>query len=329
MISAAVLKGLRYGKINGNNFSHLKAICGLYMATEKNPSTNFQDLKEKREELGLSLKDVFGRTRISVVYLEAIENSDFHLLPLPIYAKNFINTYARFLGVDSKLILALYEDYLSSLNILENIPTADISEKTTFFEKIARHSTFWGIASFLIVIACVMWLISMQHKPASDIIRNSKGERAVDISASKGNTANQEANAIVSLNERTADNLAPVVNDTVKQTQSLPLPPESVGHVSTKVSTEKDTSAVLSERQTDYKESSRLIIKATEETWIRIKADQNPAFQVLLKPGEKIEHKAAIFDMDIGNAGGVKIQFKDKNIDNLGKSGEVIRLRLT
>ena len=49
---------------------------------------------------------------------------------------------------------------------------------------------------------------------------------------------------------------------------------------------------------------------------------------MLLKPGEKIEYKAAIFDMDIGNAGGVKIEFKDKNIENLGKSGEVIRLRL-
>lgn len=316
---------MRYGKINGNAF-YIKVICGLYMAIEKNPSTNFQGLKEKREELGISLKDVFRRTRISVVYLQAIENGDFHLLPMPVYAKNFINTYARFLGVDSKLVFARYEDYLSSLNILENIPPADIPEKETFFGKIARHSTFWGIASFLIVIACVMWLISMQYKPASDIIKNSKGESAVDISASKGSTTSQEAN--VSLNERATDNLEPAVNDSVKQPQPPSLSPESVEHVSTKASAEKDTNAALSAQQTDYKESSRLIIKATEETWIRIKADQNPAVHVLLKPGEKVEYKAAIFDMDIGNAGGVKIQFKGKNIENLGKAGEVIRLRL-
>jgi hypothetical protein len=49
---------------------------------------------------------------------------------------------------------------------------------------------------------------------------------------------------------------------------------------------------------------------------------------VLLKPGEKIERKAASFDMDIGNAGGIKIQFRGKNIENIGKSGQVIRLRL-
>jgi cytoskeleton protein RodZ len=71
-----------------------------------------------------------------------------------------------------------------------------------------------------------------------------------------------------------------------------------------------------------------LLIKATEETWIRIKTDQNPPFQVLLKPGEKIEYKAASFDIDIGNAGGVKMKFKGKEIENLGKSGQAIRLRL-
>lgn len=327
MISAAVLKGLRCGKINGNAF-FIKAIFGLYMAMEKNPSTNFQGLKEKREELGISLKDVFGRTRINVVYLEAIENGDFHLLPMPVYAKNFINTYARFLGVDSKLVLARYEDYLSSLNILENIPPADIPEQATFFGEIALHGTFWGIASFLIIITCVMWLISMQYEPASDIIKNSKGDSVVNISARKGNTTSHEANAIVALNEKTADNIESAVNDSAKQPRPPSLSPESAEHVSTKASAEKDTNADLSAQQTDYKEPSRLIIKATEETWIRIKTDQNPAVHVLLKPGEKIEYKAAIFDMDIGNAGGVKIQFKGKNIENLGKSGEAIRLRL-
>ncbi len=75
-------------------------------------------------------------------------------------------------------------------------------------------------------------------------------------------------------------------------------------------------------------EAGLLIINAIEDTWIRIKADQNPSFQVLLKSGEKFERKAANIEMDIGNAGGIKIQFKGKNIDTLGKSGQVTHLRL-
>ena len=79
---------------------------------------------------------------------------------------------------------------------------------------------------------------------------------------------------------------------------------------------------------TNNEDASILIISAIEKTWIRIKADQNPSFQILLKPGEKLERKAVSFDLDIGNAGGINIQFKGKNIENLGKSGQVTHLRL-
>ncbi len=75
-------------------------------------------------------------------------------------------------------------------------------------------------------------------------------------------------------------------------------------------------------------EQSLLVIQATEETWIRIQGDDKEPVQVLLKSGEKISHKAGRFSMDIGNAGGIRIQFNGKNIENLGKSGQVIHLRL-
>ena len=71
-----------------------------------------------------------------------------------------------------------------------------------------------------------------------------------------------------------------------------------------------------------------LVIKATEETWLKMKIDQNPPFQVLLKPGEVIKRKGAEFDVNIGNAGGITVQFKGKVIENLGKSGEVVHLQL-
>jgi cytoskeletal protein RodZ len=78
----------------------------------------------------------------------------------------------------------------------------------------------------------------------------------------------------------------------------------------------------------DAEEASVMSIRATEETWIRIKADDKESFQVLLKPGETVSQKGARFSMDIGNAGGVKIQFNGKTFENLGKSGQVIHLRI-
>ena len=68
------------------------------MFTEEKSNSNSQELKTKREALGLSLADIFQRTRISVSNLQAIENNDFHLLPTSAYYKKFyqnLRTYFR------------------------------------------------------------------------------------------------------------------------------------------------------------------------------------------------------------------------------------------
>ena len=63
---------------------------------------------------GLTLKEMFASTRISVANLEAIENGNFHLLPVPIYTRNFIKTYAKALGMDPGPSLQQYENYLQA-----------------------------------------------------------------------------------------------------------------------------------------------------------------------------------------------------------------------
>jgi len=71
-----------------------------------------------------------------------------------------------------------------------------------------------------------------------------------------------------------------------------------------------------------------LIIRATEQTWIRMQVDDKEPYEVLLEAGETLSQKASRFNMDVGNAGGIRIQLDGKTIENLGKSGQVIHLRL-
>ena len=72
-----------------------------------------------------------------------------------------------------------------------------------------------------------------------------------------------------------------------------------------------------------------LVIEARELTWIRITEDRNPAYQALLKPGDKIERMASdYFQLDIGNAGGINLTFQGKPLGSLGKPGQIIHMRL-
>ena len=58
------------------------------------------NLKRRREELGLTLKEVANITRIRSTYLEYIEEQNYSDLPALVYLKGFLREYARILCVD-------------------------------------------------------------------------------------------------------------------------------------------------------------------------------------------------------------------------------------
>jgi cytoskeleton protein RodZ len=301
------------------------------MIKEKTTKKDFLGLRTKREASGLTLKDVCQRTRVSVVNLEAIENGDFHNLPVPIYTKNFIKTYARALGFDSKPILDSYEAYLNSLQIAQTQIPEPVSEKEPFMKRVIRYKTYIWTASIIIVIVVVAYFIPQQNQTSFDVAGNQPGLIAIappaTVKAPDTPPAliNEPAKAVA------PPAVQPISAETSKQV-SVPAQPTPAGqkHVAqSKPSPDKKTSPVEKKAPAIINEEANLLkIISTEETWLRIKIDQNPPFQVLLGPGEKIERKGASFDMDIGNAAGIKIQFKGKFIENLGKSGQVIHLRL-
>jgi cytoskeletal protein RodZ len=135
-------------------------IIGDTSMNEEKINSSFHSLKEKREALGLTLKDIFQRTRITAVNLEAIENGNLHLLPVPIYTRNFIKTYARALGIDSNPILDAYEDYLISLQIAQTPSPENVPEKVSFLDIIGQYKAYLLTAAALIFIVFFALFIS-------------------------------------------------------------------------------------------------------------------------------------------------------------------------
>ncbi len=59
-------------------------------------------LEQKRQEKGLSLRDVEQATKIRTRYLEGLEREDYSVLPDAVYVQGFLKTYANFLGLDGE-----------------------------------------------------------------------------------------------------------------------------------------------------------------------------------------------------------------------------------
>jgi len=302
------------------------------MFMEKTPDNNSQELRKTREAMGISLEDLFKKTRVRVIYLQAIENEEFDLLPVSVYAKNFIKIYARALGIDSGPIIKKYEDYLDSRKETPAPEPENEPEKKHLFTEITGRRVYLLVAFVLVAVIVIFWLISRQYETSSDIIKsNSSVANAVQENKA------QNVNSLLSATNNTpAGQVEP--NPVVAQNKKNIQLPVKMQTTFTSANSENNEvkpfkkQVLLPVENTQIAssggETCLLVIKATEETWMRIKADQNPSFHVLLKPGEKFERRAEIFNVDIGNAGGVKIQFKGKNIENLGKTGEVVHLRL-
>jgi len=58
-----------------------------------------EELRRRREELGLSLDDAFRKTRIAPAHLGAMEEGDLAGLPEPCFAAGFVRSYCQFLGL--------------------------------------------------------------------------------------------------------------------------------------------------------------------------------------------------------------------------------------
>ncbi len=59
-----------------------------------------ENLKQRRMERNVSLKEAENATSIRMTYLQAIEDGEMNRLISPVYAQGFVKQYAAFLGID-------------------------------------------------------------------------------------------------------------------------------------------------------------------------------------------------------------------------------------
>lgn len=291
------------------------------MKEEATVQKDFLGLRTKREALGLTLKDVFALTRVSVVNLEAIETGNFALLPVPLYARNFIKTYARVLEMDSKPILDSYEEYLKALKTsVSQVPEDDGEKSKPVGGKRFRKICITAVVIVVVIAVAVFVLIDFYQKRSG--VTESKGLTPATVSAVPADAA------ATSQPESVKEAGGPANTETGQTMQSTGTLQQKSASQSKPVIKQSVPEAERTKPRAVAEEAELLVIKSLETTWLRMKIDQNQPYEVLLQPGETIERRGVDFEIDIGNAGGVKMQFKGKTFEKLGKSGQVIHLRL-
>ncbi|MEN3185481.1 MAG: helix-turn-helix domain-containing protein [Atribacterota bacterium] len=114
-------------------------------------------LRKKREERKVDLAKASEATLISPLYLEALENGEWHRLPGRTYASGYLKIYSRFLGVDSQEVLALFKQAYGGIEEKVSLVPEKISGRRKKNKNILR---FLMVTFTILLVAFVFILIS-------------------------------------------------------------------------------------------------------------------------------------------------------------------------
>lgn len=66
-------------------------------------------LRKERELRGITLEEISQHTKVHARFLEAIENDDLSVLPAKAFAKGYLRSYARVVGLDEEEVITNFE----------------------------------------------------------------------------------------------------------------------------------------------------------------------------------------------------------------------------
>lgn len=108
-------------------------------------------LREKRLLKELSLEEVSKKTKIKTEFLEAIESSNYALLPSATFAKGFLRNYATFLYLNPDTMVAMFRRDFTQNSKGEIIPRGLV-------EPVGNKPRFFSVSLILTTIAVVVFV---------------------------------------------------------------------------------------------------------------------------------------------------------------------------
>ncbi|EGQ8310362.1 cytoskeleton protein RodZ [Vibrio parahaemolyticus] len=295
-------------------------------------------LKNKRESLGMTQKQVADRLRLRVSVIEDIENNRFESQQVATFTRGYLRSYAKFVGLDEKVVLVALEQTADVKPKEQEIEMQSFSRKTKHEKHNSRIMLLtWVIAIVIIGISAAWWWQNQQENSLAQVVAEANVETSqpsadeiadIDLMteeeliastpaelAASNNTASES-----SINAAQTDEVVPA--ETEESTTEATKEPVAVIEAAEEI---QDASPVVPEGMT------LLTMKFKADCWIQVK-DTNGKTLVsgTQKPGQDVELTGkAPFKVILGAPEGVTMTFASEPVDLSGyTSGKVARFTL-
>jgi transcriptional regulator with XRE-family HTH domain len=251
-----------------------------------------QELKAKREEKNITIRDIYEKTRIDAKYLENIEKGDFDFMP-DVYMRAFIRKYAEAVDFSADEAIKMYDAARKGKSVEEVAKTEsgkDVTDSKSTYgdepnttdnysdlnEKDNNTTIIIGLVLGAILIGVAYYFFV--HKGNNEIIVEPRIEEI--------------------LNERNVENETP------------------------KFEIKKNNKVI--QKEIVKSDSLLLKINAIDTAWFRVVIDSRIDDEFTLNPNRtKVLTAQSKIKLLLGNAGGVEFFLNGKKLQFSGKKGEI------
>lgn len=176
------------------------------------PESLGEKLRQAREERDITISEVAEQTRISALYLEAIENDDYRTLPGGIFNKGFVKSFAKYVGVDEHEALQDYTRLISSQKPEE----LESDQKTYRPEVLTDDSSGPSMLPTIIIAAIILGLMTWGILALVNYLQNSESSLANSNIAESNVKTDTNTNTNVNVNANTNTSEAIPSTDEIK-----------------------------------------------------------------------------------------------------------------
>ena len=286
-------------------------------------------LKNKRESLGLTQKQISDRLKLRVTLIQQIEENQFESDQVATFMRGYIRSYAKYVNLDEKVVLSALHHAGDAQHQEQEM--LSFSRKT----KTEKHNSrimilTWSIFAVIAGISSLWWWQNQQQDTLSQSLVNTESseelvvEESLDPELTSLEVIEAEQNTETSPVTENSDDLLTVVSaaeasenvEQIEQTQDV---------------AEVTPVAAESETVTPEPVANELVMQFSADCWIQVKDAAGKTLSTgIKKAGQTLNLSGtAPYKVILGAPEGVSMTFASEPVDLSGyTSGKVARITL-
>ncbi|MCK8817994.1 DUF4115 domain-containing protein [Natroniella sulfidigena] len=276
-------------------------------------------LKDKREQLGITLEQAENDTKIRKDYLKSIETGNFEQIKQETHIRGFLKVYSNYLGLDQEEILADYKSFKKELE-------GEVEEEITFKEKLVdrmdKNQNILLIFTIVISGILAVGVLGFVGNRVYHLIDNPETFNFQPLQRIQQVVGDIEEEVDEELEEEVEQDLGDDLVDELEEPEETITELEGEEEYIEQENMEEE--GIEEEREFSQTEELDLKIETIEDTWYLVIVDGEEVFEGSTVTGEVNSFLGSEIEIRIGNAAGVIVIKNGEEYGPFGEEGEVI-----